>query len=277
MDDRVEKALFHQELTALETLRQFLADGLLDHARAGKANQRAGFGNVEVAQHGKAGGDAAGGGVGQHADVRHLGVIQAPEGGADLGHGHQADGAFHHACAARGADDNERDAFVESLFHGAGNRFADDGTHAAADKAVLHGADQHLAAQQLAARVDDGVLAAGGFLRCFHAPLVGLQVGEVERVGRLQIAVFLHEDTVVKEVAKARAGVYAEVLLALGADVEVGLKVLLPDDLAAALALDPKAFTAHRALATRIQLLLFALKPAHESLSKSDRSQIVFA
>jgi len=67
------------------------------------------------------------------------------------------------------------------------------------------------------------------------------------------------------------------VLFALGADVEVGLKVLLPDDLAAALALDPKAFTANSALATRIQLLLFALKPAHESLSKSDRSQIVFA
>jgi hypothetical protein len=57
---------------ALEALRQFLADGLLDDALAGKADQRAGLGDLHVAQHGVGGGDAAGGRVGQHDDIGQL-------------------------------------------------------------------------------------------------------------------------------------------------------------------------------------------------------------
>ena len=52
------------------SLGQLLADGLLDHPRAGEADQRAGLGDVDVAQHGEGGGDAAGGRVGQHARCR---------------------------------------------------------------------------------------------------------------------------------------------------------------------------------------------------------------
>ena len=53
----------------LKSLRQLLADGLLDHARAGEADQRARLGDVHVAQHRVGGGDAAGGRIGQHHDV----------------------------------------------------------------------------------------------------------------------------------------------------------------------------------------------------------------
>ena len=53
----------------LEAFRQLLADGLLDHARAGEADQRAGLGDVHVAQHRIGRGDAAGGRIGEHDDV----------------------------------------------------------------------------------------------------------------------------------------------------------------------------------------------------------------
>jgi hypothetical protein len=61
--------VFEEELGALEAFGELLADGLFDDAGAGEADERAGFGDVEVAEHGEAGGDAAGGGVGEDADV----------------------------------------------------------------------------------------------------------------------------------------------------------------------------------------------------------------
>src|SRR4051812_4369849 len=50
-DHRIEEALFEQELTPLKSFGQFLADRLLNHARAGEADECAGFGDVEVAEH----------------------------------------------------------------------------------------------------------------------------------------------------------------------------------------------------------------------------------
>ena len=62
--------MLEQKLAALKPFGQLLANGLLDDARTGEADQRAGFGNIQIAQHGEAGGNAAGGGIGEHADVR---------------------------------------------------------------------------------------------------------------------------------------------------------------------------------------------------------------
>ncbi len=70
----------------LRSLRwTILADGLLDDARAGETDERAGFTDVEVAEHGEAGGDAAGGGVGEHGDVGKLFLVQAAEGSGNFG------------------------------------------------------------------------------------------------------------------------------------------------------------------------------------------------
>src|ERR1019366_6203459 len=91
------KAPASQEFGALKTFGQLLANGLLDDARAGKADEGAGFGDVQIAQHGETGGDAAGGGVGEHAHKGQAGLVEAHEGGGDFGHLHEADGAFLHA------------------------------------------------------------------------------------------------------------------------------------------------------------------------------------
>ena len=63
-----------------------------------------------------------------------------------------------------------------------------------------------------------------------------------------------------------------EVVLALGADVQVGLKVGLEDGLAAAGAFDPEALGADTFLlvavaAGTVELTVFALKPRHKPQS----------
>src|SRR4051794_1937811 len=75
MDDRVEHAVLEEEFAALESGWEFLADGLFDHPRTGKANERAGFGDVEIAKHCKRRGHAAGSWVGENGNVRDPGFI----------------------------------------------------------------------------------------------------------------------------------------------------------------------------------------------------------
>src|SRR5258708_37023281 len=69
VDDGVEEAVFEQEFGALKSFGEFLANGLLDDARAGESNERAGLTNVEVPEHCEAGRDTAGGGIGEHGNV----------------------------------------------------------------------------------------------------------------------------------------------------------------------------------------------------------------
>ena len=88
----VDHAMFQQIFGALEAFRQFFADGLLDHALAGKADQGAGLGNMDVAQHGIGGGDAAGGRMGQHDDIGQFA-------GAQFLH---RDGGARQSASARG-------------------------------------------------------------------------------------------------------------------------------------------------------------------------------
>jgi hypothetical protein len=87
---------------------QVAPDGLAHHARAGKGHQGLGLGDVQVAQHGEAGGHPPGGGVGEHADVGQLLLGQQGQLGAGLGHLHQAEAGFHHAGTAAFADDDQR-------------------------------------------------------------------------------------------------------------------------------------------------------------------------
>jgi hypothetical protein len=264
-DDRVEEAVGEQEFGALEAFGELLADGLLDDAGAGEADERAGFGDVEVAEHGEAGGDAAGGGVGHDGDVGDFGVVETGQAGGDLGELHQGGDAFHHAGSARSGDDDEGVARREGAIDGAGDGLADDGAHATADEAVLHdGEDDGVGADQ-AEGVDDGVVETGLFLGFGEAALVGLEVGEVERVGGAEVEI----DELVagfEELVDAGAGVDAEVQAAVGTDHEVGLEVGLPDDLAALIALDPESLGADGLLGVVDDLVVFSFEPGHGSM-----------
>src|SRR6476661_8014560 len=50
-DNRIEHAVFEQELGALKTFRQLLFNRLLDHARPRETDLRSRLGNVEVPEH----------------------------------------------------------------------------------------------------------------------------------------------------------------------------------------------------------------------------------
>ena len=89
---------------------------------------------------------------------------------------------------------------------------------------------------------DHGVGEAGGLLHAAEALAVGLGIDEAERIGGAQAGIEALEFGVVEEQLEAGDGVDAAVRAALGADVPVGLEVLLPDDLAAAFALLPQTF-----------------------------------
>src|SRR5216683_2209079 len=263
-DNGVEETVFEEEFGALKSFGEFLADGLLDDARAGETDERAGFGDVEVAEHGEAGGDASGGGVGHHGDVGDLLVVEAGEAGGDLGELHQAGNAFHHARATRGRDDDERMPCGEGAVDCTRDGLADDGSHAAADEAVLHHAEDDRVRAELADGVDDGVVEAGLLLGVGEALLVGLEVGEVERVGGAEFEV---DEFVagLEQVLDAGARVDAEVMTALGADLEVGLKLGFEDDLEAAGATDPQALGANRLLRVVDDLVVFAFEPTHSA------------
>jgi hypothetical protein len=253
--------VLQQELGALESFRQLLADGLLDDAGAGESDESAGFGDVEVAQHGEAGGDASGGGVGEDGDEGDAGLVEAGERGGDLGELHEADDAFHHAGSAGRGDGDEGVALVAGAVDGAGDGFADDGAHAAADEAVLHDGEDDGVGSEETLGVDDGVVEAGVLAGFFEARLVGLEVGELERIGGLQVAVDDLEAGA-EEGFDAGEGADAAVASAFGADLEIGFELGLPDGLAAAVALGPEAFGAD-AIGAGLKFVVFAPEPGH--------------
>ena len=107
--------MLHQIFGALEAFGQLFADGLLDDARPGKADQRAGLGDVDVAEHGIGGGDAAGGRVGQHDDVGQAGFLQPVDRHRGARQLHQRQDAFLHARAAGGGEQHQRPLLVEAV------------------------------------------------------------------------------------------------------------------------------------------------------------------
>ena len=126
-----------------------------------------------------------------------------------------------------------------------GDGFAHDGPHGAADEAVLHGAEDHGMRSEPAQGVQDCVVEAGFLLRFAQALLVRLEVGEFEGIGGTEAAVHQFV-TGLEEHLNALAGAEFEVMMALGADVQVGGQIGLPDGLAAAHTLDPQAFRTDR-------------------------------
>ena len=151
------------------------------------------------------------------------------------------------------------------FFDGARNHLADHRAHGAADERVLHRAHDDRLAIELAASVDDRIVEPGVALRRLQAVGVGLQIGELQRIGGDNVAVFGFVLSVVEQVGEPGARVNAEMAVTFGADVEVLVEVLLPDDLAALVALDPEALGLDALFARSVELDGFPLEPCHRS------------
>ena len=104
-----------QELRALEAFGQLLAHRVLDHARAGEADQRLRLGDHHVAEEGEARRHAAHRRIGQHADVGQPRLGQPGQRGIGLGHLHQRQQPFLHARAAGGGEADERRLLLDAV------------------------------------------------------------------------------------------------------------------------------------------------------------------
>ena len=184
MHDHVDHAVLGEIFGALETFRQFLADGLLDHARAGEADQRAGLGDLHVAEHGVGRGDAAGGRIGQHDDVGLARLAQHLHRDGRARQLHQRQDAFLHARAAGGREHDERRLPAHRGLQPGDDRLARRHAERAAHEIeILHADGHHLAFEPADAELHR-VLQAGLGARVLQAVGVAALVAELERIER---------------------------------------------------------------------------------------------
>src|SRR5438094_8347549 len=117
----------------------------------------------------------------------------------------------------------------------------------------MESADRHFASCQLPQPADELFVLARALRGRADTVLVFLRIRELQRISRLEPAVVLDESFGVQHQVEAPAYRQLEVLAAFRAHLEVPLDLLLVDDLAALVALDPQAFEAW-ALVLRRQL-----------------------
>jgi hypothetical protein len=226
VDDQVEHAALEQERRALRLGWQLLLGDLLDHPRAGEADQRALLGDQHVAHAGVAGRHAAQGRVGQDGDVRHAGRAELRQGRDRLGHLHQREDALVHARAAGRIDRHQRRAAGQRALGGAGDLLAHDAAHAGGHEAkVEHDQLQRQAVEARAAA--DGRLAfAGPGAGLDQLLRVLLAVGHKgERIAWRQLDVTFLKGLVVDQLGDAFARPKTRVVLALVAHLEIVLEL----------------------------------------------------
>ena len=187
VDDHVDRAVLEQELAALEALRQRLAHGLLDHARAGEADQRARLGEVQVPEQREARRHAAGGRVGEHGDERQVRLRQARERGGGLGHLEQRVQRLLHARPAAGGEAHERAALLDAVVDAALEALAHHRAHRAAEELEFEGAGDDRQPVQRAGEHDQRIALAGRLLGLRQAVAVALAVAELQRILRRDV------------------------------------------------------------------------------------------
>src|SRR5688572_18791206 len=248
IEDHVDGALLEQELRALEALGQRLARRLLDDARARETDQRAGLGDVDVAEQREARRDAARRRVRHHGDVRQLRGRELRERRARLRHLQQRVQPFLHARAAARRKTDERPTVLHAVCDSAHEPLADDRAHRARDETKLErrGDDRH--ALQRPGHDDERVALVGVALDLVQPLAIALRVLEAQRIERLEIRRELVPRLGVEEHFEALARADPQVMAALRANVQVAIELGAIELCGAAGALDPEPF-GHRVLA----------------------------
>ena len=240
MDDHVDHAVRQQVLGALEAVRQLLADGLLDDARAGEADQRAGLCDVDVAEHGVAGGDAARGRVGQDDDVRQARLAQALYGDGCARHLHQRHDAFLHARAARGREQDEGCLGLDRMQHAGDDRLTGGHAERPGHEAEVLGCGDDGAAVDRALADENGVIELGLGAGVLEAVGVALAVAELQRIGGNGRYGHLGVGAAVEDVGQALRRAHALVIVRARIDELVGFQILVKHHLPRLGALAPK-------------------------------------
>ena len=236
----VDHAVLEEILGPLEAIGKLFADRLLDDARAGEADQRAGFGKVHVAEHGVGRGDAAGGRVRQHDDVGELHITKGVDRHRRARKLHQREHALLHAGAARGGKEDERLPPLARRHQAFDHRLARRHAERAAHEVEILDRDHDRHVLDIAGaemdRVDRPGLGAG------VAETVGIAalVAEFERIDRRVGDGNRLPLRIVEEVLEALPRRHPHVIAGAGDDVVVRLEVAMEHHLAGLGALDPE-------------------------------------
>ena len=207
--------MLHLELAALESGRQLFADGLFNDPGPGKTDQRTGLCQHDVAKAGKAGGHAAGSGVGEHTDVQPALCGKPLDGGAGLGHLHQAENALLHPRTAAGREDDQREPLGGGVFHCAGDLFAHSSAHAAHEKAAVQYGCHAGYPADAAGGCDSGFAQAGLVLG--GSKLLAV-VRKAEHILRRQVCIQFPEAAVIQYQTQPVVSADGHVIAAVGAD-----------------------------------------------------------
>src|SRR5271166_6023273 len=238
----VHHAVILEIFGALKAVRQLLADGLLDDARTGKADERPRLGDMHVAKHGIGRGHAPGGRIGEHHDIgfsRFPHHLHRDRGARQL---HQGQYSLLHARPAGGSKHDERRAFadrsLQTLDEGLACGHAEGASH---EVEILH-ADDDREPFQLAEPELDGVVGSGLAARILEAIGVPALIAEPERIeGNLGYG-NVDPGFVVEYHLETRRRAHAHVIVGAGDDEVVRLNILAEDQLSRFRALDPQIF-----------------------------------
>ncbi len=231
--------MLQQVFGLLEAFGQLFADGLLDDARPGEADQRPGLGQMHIAQHGVGGRHPAGGRMGQHHDIGQPGLLQILHGDGRARHLHERQDGLLHARPAGGDEEDEGRLALYGLAHGGDDGLAHGHAHGAAHELEVLHTDDHVQPVQLARPGQDGVVAPGLGARRLQPVGVFLVVAEFQRIagylGKFESLVF----AAVEHVLQPLYGRHAHVIARFGHHPQIGFQILVEHHLARLRAGDP--------------------------------------
>ena len=234
--------MLEKELGALKSLWEVFADRLLDYARPGKTDERAGLGDHDIALHRQTCGHAAHRGVGKNRNIWKAGLREGMQSGGYLGQLHQREKRLLHARAPGGGKVHQRHAMFAAVACGANELFAHYRTHGSPHEAELESAGHKRLPVQLAGHGHQGFQLAA-VVYCLRDPVrVALGVPELQRVLGLKTGRKLPGRVAVQEQLQPSPGPQAHVMLALGAHMLDPLHFGPVKLRSAGIALDPDAF-----------------------------------
>ncbi|KAG0937356.1 hypothetical protein G6F31_015607 [Rhizopus arrhizus] len=179
--------------------------------------------------------------MGQYRDVRQAGFAQLAQRGRGLGHLHQREQAFLHACAAALREAYVRGADLDCGFGSQREALTDHRAHRAAHEGEVERRSHQRTPLEQAAHGDQRVVLAGVLLRDLDALAVFLLVLELEQVGRPQARTDLGGAVGVEQRRQPRARTDRHVMAALRADLQVLFQLRTVQRAAAVAALFPQA------------------------------------
>ena len=236
--DLINEAMLQQKLCSLESLRQLLADRLLNDTRTCKSDQRIRLCQNDIAQHRKACCHTTGCRVCQYADKKLACLMVFFQRCGGFRHLHQGYNAFLHSCAAGAGKDNDRKLFLCRTLYHAGNFLTDYMSHATHDKPRIADTNGSLKAFDGSLTGYDGFLQTGLLLGCRYLLLISR---EIQWIGKLHFLIPLLKTSLIKQHLNPAVRMHTEVSAAFRANVQIIANILHIDRLAALVTLFPES------------------------------------